>query len=118
DEATFTWNPGALFGAGIASPPVMIQGQHGMLDERGPHGNFELCVAAGGQVQHWWRANSSDEQWRRGATFGHDVREVTGLCQGSWGRNLEVLVVRTDQRLQHYWRDQAGWHEGPVIGPA
>jgi hypothetical protein len=118
DEAAFSWNAGALFGAGIASSPVMIQSQYGMLDERGPHGNFELCVAAGGQVQHWWRANSTDGQWRRGATFGHDVLSVAGLCQSSWGMNLEVIVVRTDQHLQHYWRDRAGWHEGPVIGRA
>jgi hypothetical protein len=27
-------------------------------------------------------------------------------------------VLRTDQQLQHYWRDAAGWHEDPVIGPA
>jgi hypothetical protein len=32
--------------------------------------------------------------------------------------NLEVIVLRTDGQLQHYWRDGAGWHEGPVIGPA
>ena len=32
--------------------------------------------------------------------------------------NLEVIVLRNDQQLQHYWRDGAGWHEGPVIGPA
>jgi hypothetical protein len=27
-------------------------------------------------------------------------------------------VLRTDRRLQHYWRDGAGWHEGVVIGSA
>jgi len=32
--------------------------------------------------------------------------------------DLEVIVLRTDQQLQHYWRDGAGWHAGPVIGPA
>jgi hypothetical protein len=46
------------------------------------------------------------------------VQAVTGLCESSWGMNLEVMVLRTDQRLQHYWRDRVGWHEGPVVGPA
>ncbi len=118
DEQSFSWNPGAVFGAGIGSPPVMIQGLYGMRDEMGPHGNFELCVAAGGQVQHWWRANSGDVQWRHSATFGHDVQAVAGLCESQWGMNLEVIVLRNDGQLQHYWRDGAGWHEGPVIGPA
>ena len=27
------WHPGPLFGAGITSPPVMIQGQYGMASE-------------------------------------------------------------------------------------
>jgi C1A family cysteine protease len=118
NEATLTWKAGALFGAGITSPPVMIQGQYGMVDEAGPHGNFELCVAAGGKVQHWWRSNSGDGQWRQSAIFAHDVAAVAGMCESQWGMNLEVIVLRTDQKLQHYWRDGAGWHEGPVIGPA
>lgn len=117
-EPTFTWNIGAIFGSGINSSPVMIQGQYGMRSEAGPHGNFELCVAVGGRVQHWWRNNSGDGAWRNSATFGHDVAAVTGLCEGSWGMNLEVIVLRTDNKLQHYWRDSAGWHEGPVIGGA
>jgi hypothetical protein len=97
----------------------MIQGQYGMRDETGPHGNFELCVAVGGQVQHWWRWNANgDMQWRHSATFGHNVLAVAGLCEGSWGMNLELTVLLTNGNLQHYWRDGGGWHEGPVIGPA
>jgi hypothetical protein len=117
-EPTLTWNTGIVFGAGVATSPVMIQGQYGMLNESGPHGNFELCVAVGGQVQHWWRWNGGDAQWRHSATFGHDVAAVAGMCEGQWGMNLEVIVLRRDGQLQHYWRDGAGWHEGPVIGPA
>ncbi len=118
NEANFSWNAGAVFGSGIGSPPCMIQGQYGMANEAGPNGNFELCVAAGGQVQHWWRANAGDGQWRHSATFGHDVLAVAGMCQSQWGMNLEVIVLRTNQQLQHYWRDGSGWHEGPVIGAA
>lgn len=120
NESTLTWNVGGLFGAGISSPPVMIQGQYGMINELGPHGNFELCVAVGGAIQHWWRWNSAggDMQWRHSANFGHDVKAVAGMCESSWGMNLEVIALRTDNQLQHYWRDGGGWHEGPVIGPA
>ena len=119
NAADMQWRAGSVFGAGVGSPPVMIQGQYGMRDETGPHGNFELCVAVGGKVQHWWRSNANGSMdWRMSAIFGHDVAAVAGLCQGSWGMNLEVIVLRTDQQLQHYWRDGGGWHEGPVIGPA
>jgi len=111
------WQALGTFGAGITTPPCMIEGQFGMADERG-WGNFELCVAAGNQVEHWWRANSGDGVWRQSATFGHDVRTVSGLLQGSFSYNLEVVVCRTDNQLQHYWRDGAGWHEGAVIGGA
>jgi len=118
DEPTGTWYAGDVFGVGVGSPPVMIQGQSGMGDETGPPGNFELCVAVGGQVEHWWRFNAGDMAWRKSAQFGHDVQAVAGLCEGSWSMNLEVIVLRTGQQLQHYWRDGTGWHEGPVIGPA
>ncbi len=120
NETTFSWNAGAIFGSGVTSPPVMIQGQYGMQNELGPHGNFELCVAVGGRVQHWWRWNSAggDKGWQQSAVFGHDVQAVAGLCEGSWGMNLEVIVLRTDGNLQHYWRDSSGWHEGAVVGPA
>jgi Papain family cysteine protease len=113
-----TWNTGVIFGSGVSSPPVMIQGQYGMVNEMGPHGNFELCVAVNGQIQHWWRANSGDMQWRMSAVFGNDIMAVAGLAQSQWGLNLEVIALKTNGTLQHYWRDGAGWHSGPIIGPA
>ena len=119
DEPTQTWNPGATFGSGIYSTPAMIQGQYGMGSEAGPHGNFELCVAIGNQVQHWWRDNAGGSMaWNNSATFGHDVQAVAGLAEGSWGMNLELTVLRTDNQLQHYFRDSRGWQEGPIIGPS
>jgi Papain family cysteine protease len=117
DDHGMVWNPGPCFGQGVSSPPVMIQGQYGMGSETA-NGNFELCVAVGGRVQHWWRDNQRLGQWAMSATFGHDVQAVAGLVEGSFGFNLEVIVLRTDQQLQHYWRDGAGWHEGPILGPA
>lgn len=119
NEPDLAWRTGPVFGSGVSSPPVMIQGQYGMRDESGPHGNFELCVAVGGQVQHWWRDNAGGTMsWHLTTAFGHDVAAVAGLAEGSWSMNLEVMALRTDGQLQHYWRDGAGWHEGPMIGAA
>ena len=117
DDHAFAWKIRDTFGAGVASPPVMIEGQYGAADER-QQGNYELCVAVNGQVQHWWRNNNGDKLWRNSATFGHHVAAVIGLVEGSFGFNLEVVVLRTDNQMQHYWRDGGGWHEGPVIGAA
>jgi hypothetical protein len=117
DDHGFVWHPGSLFGSGVSSPPCMIQGQYGMGSEKA-NGNFELCVAVGGHVQHWWRNYAGSAGWAQSATFGHDVLAVAGLLEGSYGFNLEVIVLRTDRQLQHYWRDGGGWHEGVVIGAA
>ncbi|MFD6873444.1 MULTISPECIES: C1 family peptidase [unclassified Streptomyces] len=118
DGHGFVWRPGEVFGGGITSAPCMIEGQHGASDED-TAGNYELCAARGdGRVEHWWRGNAAGTGWTRGAVFGHDVQAVTGMLQGSFGFNLEAVVLRTDRLLQHYWRDGAGWHEGQVIGPA
>jgi hypothetical protein len=114
DDHGNVWHAGVMFGGGIHSPPCMIEGQYGAGNENAV-GNFELCVAANGQVQHWWRNNQSAGQWSHSATFGHDVQAVAALVEGSFGFNLEIVVLRTDNRMQHYWRDGGGWHEGPVI---
>jgi hypothetical protein len=79
-------------------------------------GNFELCRCRGAN-QHWWR-NSLATLWRQSATFGHDIQAVAALVEGSFGFNLEVIVLRFDRKLQHYWRNGTGWHEGVVIGSA
>ncbi|KOY57139.1 peptidase C1A [Streptomyces sp. XY332] len=118
DPNGFAWRPGEVFGSGITSAPCLIEAQYGAADED-TAGNYELCaVVAGGRIEHWWRGNASGSAWSVSAVFGHDALAVTGMLQGSFGFNLEVIVLRTDRQLQHYWRDGAGWHEGPVIGPA
>lgn len=111
------WHAGATFGAGVSTPPVMIEGQYGAADENAV-GNFELCVAVGGKVQHWWRNNHGNGAWSNSATFGHDVKSVIALIEGSFGFNLEIVVELNNGNVQHYWRDNGGWHEGVVIGPS
>ena len=58
----------------------MIEGSDGAAHEHAV-GNFDLCAAAGGQVQHWWRANAGDGLWRKSATIGHDFRAVAALIE-------------------------------------
>lgn len=76
------WHAGPTFGSGVSSSPCMIEGQYGASNEKAV-GNFEICVAVGEKVQHWWRANSSDGLWRKSATFGQNVKAVVALVEGS-----------------------------------
>jgi hypothetical protein len=55
------------------------------------------------------------DRWQRSATFGHDIKHVWGLLEGSFGFNLEAIVETTEGALQHYFRDGDGWHEDAVI---
>lgn len=111
-----TWVADQVFGGGIQSPPCMIQGQFGMADDTG-HGNFELCVATpAGTIEHWWRTNSAPFPWARSATFGSGIARVVALVESSFGFNLEVIALRSDGLLQHFWRTGDGWHNGVVIG--
>jgi hypothetical protein len=70
-----------------------------------------------GRVEHWWRDNGAGAaaRWRRSAVFGSNVARVLALLQGPFSGNLELIVQRWDARVQHYWRDGAGWHAGVVI---
>jgi Papain family cysteine protease len=113
-----TWVGDQLFGAGVKSHACMIQGEFGFDTDSG-NGNFELCVAMpNGTVQHWWRNNQDPKfSWTMSATFGSSVAYVVALLEGSFGFNLEMIVQRTDGILQHYYRDNGGWHAGVVIGP-
>ena len=112
--ASGSWQFLSRFGVGVTSGPALIEGTYGAGDESGV-GNFELCVAVGQRVQHWWRHNRSLGAWIMGAEFGDAVARVVGLLQGTNGTNLEMIVQRTDQRYQHYWRDGAGWHPGSLV---
>ena len=117
DDPNKPWVAGVTFGSGIESHPCMIEGMYGATTEYSA-GNFELCVAAGGMVQHWWRDNSNSSlPWSRSATFGDgQITAVAGLLEGSFGFNLELIVERADGHLQHYYRDgNLNWNAGEVI---
>jgi len=111
------WQLLATFGAGIQSQPCMIQGQFGMMDERGS-GNLELCVVHNGAIEHWWRPESPGAVWQLAATFGQGLDCVVGLLQGSFGLNLELIAQTQANQLVHFWRDGSGWHQGVTIGSA
>jgi hypothetical protein len=109
-----TWSLLGVFGLNATSAPCMIEGTYGAGNEMGV-GNFELCVAVGNQIEHWWRHNASQGPWNQSAVFGTDVRRIIGLIQSTYATNLEVIAERTDGRYQHYWRDASGWHTGVII---
>jgi hypothetical protein len=103
------WYAGPIFGSNVISAPVMIEGPYEEADEL-TGGNFELCVAvatlAGGSVQHWSRDQSLGE-WILREAFGEadDVSDVVGLVQGSFGFDLEVVVVNFAGELVNYRQD-------------
>ena len=108
------WRLLETFGPKTTTPPCMIEGQYAAKDEKA-QGNYELCVAAGGKIEHWWRDNNGDKKWRKSAVFGSGVERVLSLVEGSYGFNLEVVARRKDGKLQHWFRDGAGWHAGAVL---
>ena len=116
DDTSYPRSASATFGSGIRSHPCMIEGMYGATDEY-KKGNFELCVAAGGMVQHWWRDNGGSGAWNHSATFGDGhITAEGGLLEGCFGFNLELIVERADGHVQHYWRDGSlNWHPGAII---
>ncbi len=58
------WNAGDTFGSGVFSTPCMIEGQNSGASDEKHVGNFELCVAVDGAVQHWWRDNQNNTGWQ------------------------------------------------------
>jgi len=113
-----SWQSEGTFGEGNAhGPPCMIEGQFNSLTESSL-GDFELCVAVGDQFQHWRWSDPLDtgaRSWNLADTFGSNVEEVVALIESSFTFQLELIVLRTDDRLQHYRRDGAGWHAGDIL---
>jgi C1A family cysteine protease len=113
------WAAAEKFGSGVNSPPVMIRSQFGASNEAAP-GNYELCVAVGGSIEHWWTGGNALPNWQRSATFGTDqpgknVQQVLGLIESSFDFDLELIALLSDGSLQHFWR-AGSWHPGVVFG--
>jgi len=124
-----TWTAGEIFGSDLGpSPPCVIQGNYCTANELQP-GNFELCVAHNGQIQHWWRnignldtrppvvgqvTPPATSLWSKSATFGNNIKHVWALIESSYGYDLEVVAELNSGQLQYFWRDGGGWHNGPV----
>ena len=116
NDAGEVWHAGEVFGQNVQSPPCMIEGQYGAANETAV-GNFELCVAVGGQVQHYYRDNQAGGIWHFGTSFGSDIHEVLGLTESSYDFDLEIVVLTTAGQIQHYYRDDnLVWHTGSIIG--
>jgi hypothetical protein len=104
----------------IASPPVMICSHFVASDETVP-GNYELCVAVNGQIQHWCSSGNPEPttnlKWYHcSQVFGNNVQQVLGLIYSSFG-NLELIALLANGSLQHFWRDSnnAIWNPGPIL---
>jgi len=116
------WAAAEKFGAGVNSPPVMIRSQYGENNET-EAGNYELCVAVNGQIQHWWTGGNAPANWTKSATVatnqaGKNVQQVLGLIQSSFSFDLELIALLSDGSLQHFWRSSGNlqWYPGPVFG--
>jgi C1A family cysteine protease len=116
------WAGAEKFASGVNSPPVMIRSQYGETDET-VAGNYELCVAVNGSIEHWWTAGDAPGNWQKSATFGtnqagKNVQQVLGLIESSFSFDLEVVALLSDGSLQHFWRSSGNlqWFPGPVFG--
>lgn len=123
------WQQGEIFGSGYGwTPPCMIQSQ-GSSDTA--VGNFELVIASGGQIHHWYRENRGlsptnppevgkpkvgNGQWYRTASFGTNIMHVWGLLESSFHSNLELIAETSDHKMQHWYRDTADmqWYGGTL----
>lgn len=106
----------------------MIQTNHN-TDSENDVGDFHVCVAVNGQVQHWVRDNSAlaDERpvpghldpvyyketrkmrWRLANTFGANVKNVWGMVESASHFNIEIVVEMTDGKIGHTYLDWPSW---------
>jgi hypothetical protein len=105
------WGVGSTFGSDAAVSPTLI----GTTFNR----NMEVVYrTTDGHLHHWWTGGSGAGPWNDGGLFGPArCTGVPGFVQGDYGApgNFEV-VISVGDKLQHLWRDGAGWHLGPSFG--
>jgi Papain family cysteine protease len=127
---TTGWQAGETFASGLSitppPTPVMIQGVTGTVDENSI-GNFDLCIANNGQVQHWQRDNSNLGNqvpktdgstaglWRLVESFGSGVKNVWGLVFTSRVFDLECVVEMVDGTWTNWAKTAGVWQEVGVV---
>ncbi len=108
----------------VSPSPVTRLGYHnGAMVESSngaQHRNFELIVKFNtGVLQHYWReGGESSFAWHAGPTLLNNAKSQPTLIQTTYNRNMELLFVNTDSKLQHHFFDQGSnkWVAGPVVG--
>ena len=107
----WTWGASKTFASDAAVCPTLI----GTTFNR----NMEVVYTTNsGRLHHWWTGGGGGGAWNDGGVFGPTgCSGVPGFVQGDYNApgNFEV-VVSVGNRLQHIWRDGAGWHNGAVFG--
>jgi hypothetical protein len=116
----------------VAVPPMATEAASMVQTDFGTEslapGNVDLVVPQGGDLVHYWRANSqADLPWHRAETITDVAAGPASLIQSSIGRagtgthgDLEV-VVREGSKVVHYFRESGGnyvlgWQKGQTFG--
>jgi hypothetical protein len=124
DPNTSTWVQCETFARDVDSAPVMIRSQYGAVDETVP-GNYELCVAVNGEIQHWVAKGNPEPTtsatWTLREKFrtsvpDQDVHRVLGLIESSYGFHFELVAELSSGQLQHFSRNASGWSAREVFG--
>jgi hypothetical protein len=113
------WRRGQVITSNASSPASLIQSSF----RSGRHGNFEVAVREGANLVHYWRDNADvNTPWRRGQIISTSPGGPAALIQSSFRSsshgNFELLTVENN-RLVHYWRDNASvespWRSGRIV---
>lgn len=83
--------------------------------KQGPHkGDFELVIPQGTtQLARYWRDNSDPAvPWFGPEIFGRNERYRAATVIEAANGHLEVVARTSASEFHHFWRDDAGWHEG------
>ena len=116
DLNTFPWSKAETFGSdSVGSWPAFT----GTTYNR----NFETIYVAKGNRLHHWFFDQSSSAWKDGGVFGPtNAAGVPAFIQSNYGApgNFEVVVATSDQKLNHWWRDDINpgfqWHDGGTFG--
>jgi hypothetical protein len=93
--------------------PVPVDGTFGLVQvNNGAPGNFECVVLTNGQLENFWRDNSSNAggPWVRSHTLGSNVAHLGASLVERWIRNDERSTPPTvsGTLFRDYWKQPAG----------